>query len=335
MCFRYNLNNQTMKKLISINVMLLMLFSSSIVFAQQNKTKTNNDNKVPVENTKNPVVNSKPVKNPTVNLNNQITPHKTNNDIIIDPKKPNNVITGNDTGQVDWTEQVIKAKGWSVIDTITFKNKAQAELMATRGAVVTAQRNLLETIQGVRVVSETTVRDCITTNDYIYTRIDGICKGAEMLGEPIIKKGIVEVILQIPIYKPANNSKDTASVASLIQKKYASNNQNIEKTAKVSDNQNNESSPSLLPVVKDENGNVVVDYSKYIDTKTGKFPKYLNYSKKLMEELKMKEGVALINAVQSNDGTIKIEQGQIEKVNQWGKIGKAALKIGKLILMII
>jgi len=330
-----------MRNFTSINVMLLMLFSSSIVFAQQNKTKPNNNNKEPVGSTKKPIVDSRPVKTPTVNQNNQITPQKTNNDIIIDFKNPDNVITGNNTGQVDWTEQVIKAKGYSAIDTIRFKN-SQAILMARRGAIVDAQRNLLETIQGIRVVSETTVKDCVTTSDYIYTRIDGICKGAEIVGEPIIKDGIVEVTLQIPIYKPGNNSNDTASIASLIQKKYATSDQNKARMDKISDSQNNKKNsnitdpnPSLLPVIKDENGNIVVDYTKYIDPKSGKFPKYLNYSKEIMEELEMKEGVDLINTVQNSDGSLKIDTGQIEKVDKWSKVGKTALKIGKIILMLI
>jgi hypothetical protein len=284
-----------MKKLKFINLAFILLISSGFIFAQNNKTSTNN--------------------------------------IIYNPDKPNNVITGKDNGQVDWTEQMISAKGYSVIDTITFKNKSQAQLMATRGAIVVAQRNLLETIQGVRIVSETTVKDFITEGDYVYSRLDGICKGAEMLGEPVIKNGIVEVTMQIPIYKPANNSKDTASIASLIQKKYSAS----PPLNKNSNSPNNItfSGPSLLPTIVDESGNIVVDYTKYIDPKSGKFPKYMNFSKEVLSELQLKEGVDIIDAVQANDGTIKIDTGQIDKVAKWAKIGKTALKVGKFIMLLI
>jgi hypothetical protein len=49
--------------------------------------------------------------------------------------------------------------------------------MAERGAVVDAQRNLLEITEGVRVNGETVVKDYITQSDIIFSRVDGIVKG--------------------------------------------------------------------------------------------------------------------------------------------------------------
>jgi len=99
---------------------------------------------------------------------------------VIAQSKP--VIQEKPNGSINWTEQYIEAKGASVIDNERFKNAAQAKLMAKRGAIVDAQRNLLEIIKGVNVTSETTVNDMITTRDYIYTRIDGVIKGAQLVG---------------------------------------------------------------------------------------------------------------------------------------------------------
>lgn len=289
-------------KLISIMIMIV-LFYSGIGYAQKTTSKTD-DQLIP-----------KPDK------------------IIIDPVKPDNVITGNDTGQVDWTDQVIIAKGWTAIDTIRFTNIAQAELMARRGATVVAQRNLLETIKGVRIVGETTVRNLVTENDYIYSRLDGIIKGAVMVGEPIINEGVVEVTMQVPIYEPVKGSNDTASVASLLQKKFSTS--NVIKTAPANRTQASNVNPSMLPVVKDENGNIKIDYTKGFDPKAKIKPKWFNFSKKVAEELNFKEGVDIIEGIQNSDGTISVNPGQLDKMEKWGKIGKISIKVGAFLFALI
>src|SRR5690606_37275715 len=110
------------------------------------------------------------------------------------------VIENKPNGSINWTQQYVEAKGQSVIDNERFKNPAQAKAMATRGAVVVAQRNLLEMVQGVNVVGETTVQDMITTSDYIYTRVEGLIKGAQQFGPAKELDGMIEVTMRMPIY---------------------------------------------------------------------------------------------------------------------------------------
>jgi hypothetical protein len=109
--------------------------------------------------------------------------------------------TGNDTSQVDWTTQFIRSKGWCVLDTIKWRNKSQAKLMAIRCATVIAQRNLLETIKGVNIDSKSTVANMMAQSDTVRSNISGLLERSEQFGDPIISGDIVEVTMQVPIYK--------------------------------------------------------------------------------------------------------------------------------------
>ena len=77
-----------------------------------------------------------------------------------------------------------------------FTLPGQAEEMAIRGAVVVAQRNLLEIIDGVQVYGQTVVKDLETQSDIIVTRIQGIIKGA-MPVDTVVTKDYAQVTLRI------------------------------------------------------------------------------------------------------------------------------------------
>jgi hypothetical protein len=57
---------------------------------------------------------------------------------------------------------------------------AQAKLMAKRAAQADAYRNLSEQVMGFRLTSNTLVRDFVTENDTIRTRLDVFIKGIEV-----------------------------------------------------------------------------------------------------------------------------------------------------------
>ncbi len=76
---------------------------------------------------------------------------------------------------------------------------AQSKLLALRAAKVDAQRNLLETIQGVRIDSETLVKDFLTENDEIRTHVMGKLRGARVVAERILSEGIAEVDLELSV----------------------------------------------------------------------------------------------------------------------------------------
>jgi len=253
--------------------------------------------------------------------------------------RENQIIVGNDTSEVNWTTQYIEAKGWSVMDTSRFRIPGQAKAMARRGAIVDAQRNLLERIEGIRIVGETVVKDMVTQKDYIYTRLEGVLKGAELIGEPTFEDNIVEVRMRVPIYERAGE----ASVAEVVQEamdiKPVENNEQIDpKEQMIGFNVNGEIiDPTLFPQIIDEEGNVVLDLSKYYNGKNGKFPQYLKMSKDIMNSVGFKDGVKIIDLVQDSNGKFKVD---LEKLTgnskiDWKKIGRIATQIGSVIMKIV
>ncbi len=263
-------------------------------------------------------------------------------------------------GQIDYSNQVIKAKGMSVIDSERFKNPAQARAMAIQGARADAQRKLLETVQGVQVIAETSVRDMITESDVVNTKVQGVLKGAIMVGEPEVKDGLVEVTMQIGMY--GEGSLANALYDDLINKDYrartsgqpdkndpasmtlASSQQ--EEQEDVADRPKNEQQkqlvfnlngqridPSMFPVLVDEKGKILLDMTKVYDPKKGKFPKYLQLGKDLMSDLGMKKEVEMVNVLESTGGKLVVDSSK-SKIN-WAKVGSTLGKIGKFLLLLL
>lgn len=264
------------------------------------------------------------------------------------------VITQQANGSINWTEQYIEAKGTSVIDYERFPNKAQAKAMATRGAIVEAQRNLLEITQGVKVVSETTVKDMMTQSDYIYSRVEGIIKGAQQVGDPIEKDGLIEVRMRIPLYEtdglaaalydelPNVNNKNLQIQNNisdnLQQTDVANSDQNIIPNGLVFNFNGKKFDPSLFPLIVDQNGNIILDLSMLYNPKEGKFPKILSSTKDIFQELNFKEGTEVIDVIQSYDGKIVVDGDSVKKHTWWSNftnIVKKGLNVGAQILKFI
>jgi len=272
------------------------------------------------------------------------------------------VVETSENGTINYSAQYIEAVGSSIIDTSRFKNKAQANAMARRGAVVDAQRNLLEIIKGVHIQGETTVQDLITTSDKVVSKVEGVVKGAQMVGKPRIVDGEIEVTMRIPLY--TNNGLAPAVVSELPE---------VPEGAKAPDTASNPGAmvtmgvkggtasetdiaaasaannttkplalrvagkfePSMFPVIVSENGDVLLDSKKLYDPTKGKFPKILQTGKDVAEQTGFKKGVEVLDVVQdAATGHFKIASGNKSKVN-WKKIGQVAGKIGKFLLMLI
>lgn len=261
-------------------------------------------------------------------------------------------------GNINWTDQYVEAKGQAVIDTEKFKNPAQAKLMANRGAVVVAQRNLLEIIKGVNVTGETTVEDMITTKDYIYTRVDGVIKGAQTIGEPIVKDGYIEVRMRVPLYErnglaPALYSDIPAFQKSAVAGQGGDSDNGMGGRTPGSGSSQAGSpgggtagdynpllfnitnpqswNPSMFPLVTDESGNVVMDMSKIYDPTKGKFPQVLGLTKDIFDAAGWKKGADAIDAVAQPDGKLVIPNSQKGKIN-WGKVLNTVADIGRFVI---
>lgn len=318
-----------MKKVFILLLGFSFLFFNYQAFSQKKKDrKKNRRNKI--EN-----VEVKPIAEQNQPSAVQAQPVLTY-DQVVNQAEP--VVEQKPNGNINWTEQYVEAKGQSVIDNQKFTNPAQAKLMAARGAVVVAQRNLLEIVKGVNVTSETTVKDMITQNDFIYTRVDGVVKNAQQVGDAVEKDGFMEVTMRIPLYSnkglapvlydniPGKVAKNTVTdIAEAIGTGDLGGAEGI-----VFNFNGKPVDPSMFPVVVDENGKILFDFYKLYDPKTGKFPQILQTSKELFQQLGFSQGVEVIDVAQSFNGKIQLDQLNSKKIN-WEKIGKFALSAGKIL----
>lgn len=251
-------------------------------------------------------------------------------------------------GNINWTQQYIEAVGQAVIDNDRFKNPAQAKLMASRGAVVVAQRNLLEIVKGVSIVGETTVQDMMTTSDYVYTRVEGTIKGAQPVGEAKEKDGFMEIRLRMPIYGNGSlaNTIDEPSLANAKKingfemsnnfKQKENTEDGIDGSKPILFNIEGEGTydPSMFPVIVDENGKVLFDFSKIYNPNKGSFPQYLQLTKDILQAYGNDKGVDLINMVQTGRGQFKIPEKSSKNVF-WNKVARVAQDVGSVLFKLI
>ena len=92
----------------------------------------------------------------------------------------------------------ISAKGNAAIDTAN-ENKAQAKLMAFRGAELDARRKLSEQIEGLKLTSSTSVKDFVTQHDEIRSHMISFQTGAHVVegSQKVMEDGSVEVTVEI------------------------------------------------------------------------------------------------------------------------------------------
>lgn len=81
----------------------------------------------------------------------------------------------------------------------TVDTPQQAKLMARRAAMEDAYRNLAETIYGIQIDSQTTVRDFITESDVIKSRVKALVKGAEVVRTDYHDDGTCEVEMHLKV----------------------------------------------------------------------------------------------------------------------------------------
>ena len=88
----------------------------------------------------------------------------------------------NATKLPDWAGQTMRVKGNAALDADN-PNKAQAKLMAFRGAELDARRKIAEQLNGLVIKSKTSVKDFVAQSDEIRTAMLTFQEGAHVIEE--------------------------------------------------------------------------------------------------------------------------------------------------------
>ncbi|MDZ7288345.1 MAG: LPP20 family lipoprotein [candidate division KSB1 bacterium] len=105
--------------------------------------------------------------------------------------------TVGDNGVVDWGQQRIRATGIGAPRPDAPPGAQRAG--AIEAAKLAALRNLLQTVQGVNISSETTVRNAMVENDVINTKVQGIIRGYTIVDTRYLSDQSVEVEIEVPL----------------------------------------------------------------------------------------------------------------------------------------
>ena len=113
---------------------------------------------------------------------------------------------------VDWERGVVRATGVGAGKASFRKTKPGIyRQQAKRAATMDAQRNLAEFVRGVRVTSDSTIKDLELENDNVRTRVDTIISGmTEISAEYSEKEGTYEVVLEMPLFGSGASLSDAA-----------------------------------------------------------------------------------------------------------------------------
>lgn len=238
-------------------------------------------------------------------------------------------------GSINWTDQYIEAKGESVVDTARFKNAAQANAMASRGAVVVAQRNLLEIVQGVHIQGETTVEDMIVQSDIIRAKVDGVLKNAQVIEGPALNAfGLMEVTMRVPLYEGSglaaaviesasnegnegsDEEEDTGEEEDTVEeatsdrkrkgdKRKGPKSEDLEMLENlVFEVSGGKIDPSLFPKITDIDGNTLLDLMDTYDSKSGRFPRIIRKNKDLIDQIKDNPKAKVVELIQDEAGNL-------------------------------
>jgi hypothetical protein len=101
-------------------------------------------------------------------------------------------------GKIDWVQYRVSATGYGAPPERA-QNQAQARLLARRAAVVTARRNLLEVVKGVRIDSRTLVENMMATSDVVVSKVKGVLQGASVDEAHFESDGSAVVTVSMPL----------------------------------------------------------------------------------------------------------------------------------------
>ncbi|MGD9487071.1 MAG: LPP20 family lipoprotein [Calditrichaceae bacterium] len=100
-------------------------------------------------------------------------------------------------GTVNWQDQVIRATGIGAPNPNV--PLAAQRAGAIRAGEMDALRQLLETVKGMNLTSETIVRNAMVESDVITSKVSGVVKNFRKVDTRYLSDGSVEVDVEIPI----------------------------------------------------------------------------------------------------------------------------------------
>jgi hypothetical protein len=101
--------------------------------------------------------------------------------------------------QVDMINRKVSATGIGMPNP-EHKSMAQKRFGALRAAEADAVRKVIEEVKGMYVTSETTVENAMTKSDVITTKVEGIAKFYEVVGEPkYLDDGTAELTIELSL----------------------------------------------------------------------------------------------------------------------------------------
>lgn len=106
---------------------------------------------------------------------------------------------------VDWSTGKIRATGIGM-PPATSPNETVRREMAKRAALLDAERNMLRTIEQIRIDGEQTVKTVMGDKKAAY-RIQGFLKGFSVISERELEDGKREVIIELPLTGPSGLSR--------------------------------------------------------------------------------------------------------------------------------
>ncbi len=101
-------------------------------------------------------------------------------------------------GSINWSGGYLEAVGIGAPPD-QYIGRPNARPMALRAAQMDAYRNLLETVNGVRIDAATVVKDFTTQSDVINAQVQGLVKGAKTVKQDYMSDGTVEVTVRMPM----------------------------------------------------------------------------------------------------------------------------------------
>ena len=139
--------------------------------------------------------------------------------------------------------------------------------LAREAAIMAAQRNLISLAQGLRINSETTMRDLIIESDVVNRKVTGALRGAQIVEENSTPEGGYYVKMRVPLYG-ATGSIAAAVMPSMVSanpKPFAKANrllsdvdgQQVIYTGVIIDASGLGLEPTFAPAVYDESGRVI------------------------------------------------------------------------------